>query len=76
MLASCAAAPTSLASSSSTTSDPEDASKTLYNAYLFKSPGMLYWIREKAHGWGVDKLNGIIDLITNGPPPLEAAAEE
>ena len=23
-----------------------------------------------------NKLNGIIDLITNGPPPLEAAAEE
>lgn len=40
--------------------DPNNTSQTLYNAYLFKNPGMRRWIRHKAHGWGVDKMNSII----------------
>jgi hypothetical protein len=32
----------------------------LYNAYLYKEPGMKKWIREKAHQWGIDKLESII----------------
>ena len=41
--------------------DPSDANNTLYHAYLFKSPGMRRWIRYKAHAWGVDKMNSIIE---------------
>ena len=42
--------------------DPENSNNTIYNAYLFKAPGYLMsTIRQKAHGWGVDKLNGIIE---------------
>ena len=41
--------------------DPQNMENTLYNAYLFKSPGMRRWIRFKAHNWGVDKLNKIIE---------------
>lgn len=41
--------------------DPDDAGSTIYNAYLFKPPGYRKWIRQKAHHWGVDKLNAIIE---------------
>ena len=41
--------------------DPLNTDNTLYNAYLFKSPGMRRWIRFKAHNWGVEKLNAIIE---------------
>ena len=41
--------------------DPENSDNTIYNAYLYKSPGVLYWIRQKAHAWGVQKLNNIIE---------------
>lgn len=40
--------------------DPNDSSQTLYNAYLFKNPGMKKWIRYKAHNWGVEKLQKIM----------------
>ena len=36
--------------------DPEDAQKTIYNAYLYKSPGFYKLIRQKAHHWGVETL--------------------
>ena len=42
-------------------SDPDNSDNTIYNAYLYKSPGVLYWIRQKAHAWGVQKLNNIIE---------------
>lgn len=41
--------------------DPSNPSHTLYHAYLFKSPGMRRWIRHRAHNWGVEKLNKIIE---------------
>ena len=41
--------------------DPQNHDNTIYNSYLFKSPGMRSWIRYKAHNWGVDKLNSIME---------------
>ena len=40
--------------------DPEDAQKTIYNAYLYKSPGFYKLIRQKAHHWGVETLCAIM----------------
>lgn len=41
--------------------DPENASKTIYNAYLYKPPGYMKWMRQKAHNWGVGTMEGIMD---------------
>ena len=40
--------------------DPNDASQTIYNAYLYKPPGYKKWIRQKAHNWGVSTMEEII----------------
>jgi hypothetical protein len=38
-----------------------DAQKTIYNAYLYKSPGFRKLIRYKAHHWGVETLSVIMN---------------
>lgn len=38
-----------------------DAQKTIYNAYLYKSPGFRKLIRQKAHHWGVETLSAIMN---------------
>ena len=40
--------------------DPKNNEQTLYNAYLYKEPGLKKWIRYKAHQWGVETLEKII----------------
>ena len=40
--------------------DPQNSEQVFYNAYLYKEPGMKKYIRQKAHQWGVDKLESII----------------
>ena len=41
--------------------DPVNAEKTIYNAYLFKSPGYFKFLGYKTHQWGVSLMNGIIE---------------
>ena len=40
--------------------DPTNSQQTLYNAYLYKEPGLKKWIRHKAHNWGVETLEKIM----------------
>jgi len=41
--------------------DPSNASQTIYNSYLYKSPGFRKLIRQKAHNWGVQQMENIIE---------------
>ena len=40
--------------------DGEDTTKTLYDMFLYKNPGLKKMLRFKLHSWGVQTLEGII----------------
>jgi len=40
--------------------DDQDATKTVYNMFLYKNPGLKKYLRYKLHGWGVQTLEQII----------------
>lgn len=44
--------------------DGEDTTKTLYDMFLYKNPGLKKILRFKLHNWGVQTLEGIIKKET------------